>query len=253
MRTSIWIARLLQAATVIGAAVIAAIAVWDADEFGALAHKDSHVTTGLFEHLTVIVMAAGVICALVAMARYWKRIPGTRAALWLVAWTAAGIYFAGEECSWGQWYFGWQTPEALAAVNRQRETNIHNISVWLNANPRGAVEAFIILAGLLAPIALRTSARVRARLTGPMWDWVIPPGVCVPAATVITLGFLCRFVPGDAAGRLGNLELQELLIAWFLSLSLVSYLLRLRVPRVQGEATTAKWGEPASRYKPVAE
>jgi hypothetical protein len=40
----------------------------------------------------------------------------------------AGIFLIiGEELSWGQRLFGWETPEALKAVNRQRETNIHSL------------------------------------------------------------------------------------------------------------------------------
>ena len=32
-----------------------------------------------------------------------------------------------EEVSWGQRLFGWQTPAALAEVNVQHETNLHNL------------------------------------------------------------------------------------------------------------------------------
>ncbi|WP_394692090.1 hypothetical protein [Hyphobacterium sp.] len=39
----------------------------------------------------------------------------------------AAIVIAGEEMSWGQWIFGWSTPETLAAVNLQNETNLHNL------------------------------------------------------------------------------------------------------------------------------
>jgi uncharacterized membrane protein YuzA (DUF378 family) len=39
----------------------------------------------------------------------------------------AAVVIAGEEMSWGQWIFGWATPETLAAVNLQNETNLHNL------------------------------------------------------------------------------------------------------------------------------
>jgi len=40
----------------------------------------------------------------------------------------AGIFLIiGEEVSWGQRLFDWETPEALKAVNRQHETNIHSL------------------------------------------------------------------------------------------------------------------------------
>ncbi len=36
----------------------------------------------------------------------------------------------GEEISWGQRIFGWATPEALAEINYQQETNIHNLDFF---------------------------------------------------------------------------------------------------------------------------
>lgn len=41
----------------------------------------------------------------------------------------AAFVVAGEEISWGQRIFGWGTPEALNTVNKQQETNIHNIGI----------------------------------------------------------------------------------------------------------------------------
>jgi hypothetical protein len=38
------------------------------------------------------------------------------------------FFAAGEEISWGQRLFGWATPESLAEINRQGETNIHNLA-----------------------------------------------------------------------------------------------------------------------------
>ncbi len=41
---------------------------------------------------------------------------------------AVGIIFMiGEEISWGQRLFGWETPESYASINKQEETNLHNI------------------------------------------------------------------------------------------------------------------------------
>lgn len=37
------------------------------------------------------------------------------------------VFIVGEEISWGQRLFGWGTPEPLQEVNRQGETNLHNI------------------------------------------------------------------------------------------------------------------------------
>jgi hypothetical protein len=40
------------------------------------------------------------------------------------------LFGAGEEISWGQRIFGFQTPETLSQVNRQEEFNLHNLSAW---------------------------------------------------------------------------------------------------------------------------
>ena len=37
-------------------------------------------------------------------------------------------YFLGEEISWGQHFFNWQTPTLFSDYNNQNETNLHNIS-----------------------------------------------------------------------------------------------------------------------------
>ena len=37
------------------------------------------------------------------------------------------LYFLGEEISWGQFYFSWNTPETYASINTQEETNLHNL------------------------------------------------------------------------------------------------------------------------------
>lgn len=37
------------------------------------------------------------------------------------------LFVIGEEISWGQRILGWGTPEALQAINKQDETNVHNI------------------------------------------------------------------------------------------------------------------------------
>ncbi|MGZ4691737.1 MAG: hypothetical protein ACXVKA_08275 [Acidimicrobiia bacterium] len=51
-------------------------------------------------------------------------------AFWMVF--AAGMFLvAMEEISWGQWLFFWKTPDVLKHVNRQDETNLHNLGgLW---------------------------------------------------------------------------------------------------------------------------
>ena len=48
------------------------------------------------------------------------------ASLYLIV--LAGLFFMiGEELSWGQRIFGWETSEKFVEINKQNETNLHNI------------------------------------------------------------------------------------------------------------------------------
>ncbi|MBT8046371.1 MAG: hypothetical protein KJN67_04320, partial [Pontiella sp.] len=37
------------------------------------------------------------------------------------------LFVAMEELAWGQWLFGFETPEACKVINRQGETTLHNL------------------------------------------------------------------------------------------------------------------------------
>jgi len=43
-----------------------------------------------------------------------------------------GLFGAGEEISWGQRIFGWQTPEYFLEHNKQEETGLHNLIIEIN-------------------------------------------------------------------------------------------------------------------------
>jgi len=53
---------------------------------------------------------------------------GAKLAVGLTFFYAVLFFFgAGEEVSWGQRIFGWETSEAMKELNRQDETNLHNL------------------------------------------------------------------------------------------------------------------------------
>ena len=55
-----------------------------------------------------------------------------------------GILFLicfGEEISWGQRAFHWMTPEWLQEINRQGETNLHNISFFHSKRADGTLKS----------------------------------------------------------------------------------------------------------------
>ena len=54
------------------------------------------------------------------------------------------LYIAGEEMSWGQHFFHWNTPEYWAEVNRQEETNLHNTYAVFEKWPRAILEVGVV-------------------------------------------------------------------------------------------------------------
>jgi len=77
-----------------------------------------------------------------------QQLPWLRILLLVVA----GVVFfwaAGEEISWGQRIFNWSTPETLAKVNQQGETNLHNLNTRFFNN---GLETIILLA-IVVPTA----------------------------------------------------------------------------------------------------
>ena len=61
------------------------------------------------------------------------------------------IYYLGEEISWGQHIFKWESSEIFTIYNTQKETNIHNISNLFDQLPRTFV---LIWCALSIPIIL---------------------------------------------------------------------------------------------------
>jgi len=134
---------------------------------------------GLLEgaQVAILLAAGGIAVASLAL-------PAARRSraltLWLALAAAGTLLVAGEEASWGQSYLHWATPEAWRAVNDQGETNLHNVSSWLDQKPRTLLEVAVVLGGIALPLlALRRPEIRRARLAV-----ILPPLACLPAALV---------------------------------------------------------------------
>jgi len=78
------------------------------------------------ETMQVVFYTTAFVLNFILVRRLWQTDQRVIASLYLI--TLAGLFFLiGEELSWGQRVFGWGTPESLKAVNKQGETNLHNI------------------------------------------------------------------------------------------------------------------------------
>jgi|GEM_PF-679591 len=88
------------------------------------------------------------------------------------------LYIAGEEMSWGQHFFHWNTPEYWAAINRQDETNLHNAYLILEGLPRSILQVCIAIGGLGVPLVAAFYPGVRACRV----SLFLPPPALVPTS-----------------------------------------------------------------------
>lgn len=72
--------------------------------------------------------------------------------IWTALLALGCFYIAGEEHSWGQHFFHWQTPEGWGAINIQNETNLHNTSAWANHKPRAVLQVGIFVSVIILPV-----------------------------------------------------------------------------------------------------
>jgi hypothetical protein len=111
--------------------------------------------TGLVEAVTNLQwLACALLALLIARARTgWMR--------WLfVGGGLAALVIFGEEVSWGQWLWRWESPEVFAAHNLQKETNLHNFAPPEAYDVLYRAAGWVLVAAALAVRYLRAPARL---------------------------------------------------------------------------------------------
>jgi hypothetical protein len=137
------------------------------------------------------------------------------------------LYTAGEEMSWGQHFFHWNTPEYWALVNRQQETNLHNTYAVFEKWPRAVLETGIAIGGLFVPLAAAFFPVVRANRL----SLFLPAAAVVPTAiAVFAFKFAdmlyARKMIEEVVGRPS--ETVELYLYYFILGYLIVYARRIR-------------------------
>jgi hypothetical protein len=123
---------------------------------------------GVMESLTgALALAAGIVSLFAffqpTIRRDWK------VRTWLFAFFIAMVYFAGEDLNWGQYYFGWASPEYFQLHNKENETNLHNMSHWFNQKPRQVLQLWLVVACILVPLGWSLPKRLTARFVPAMF------------------------------------------------------------------------------------
>jgi hypothetical protein len=195
--------------------------------------------TGFTENVTVVFAAIAMLLGLLVMRRtlqagqHWLT-------WWFLLFVLGCLYFGGEEASWGQQWFHWQTPESWAQLNDQGESNFHNtdgpLGSLLDQLPRNLLTLGALIAGGIMPW-LRHARSKNLSLEGRAF-WLLPSLVCVPTGLLAGLGSLPEKLQEKLAGEgpiwidIQSGEVKELLLAFFLLLYAASVLKRWRQSRV---------------------
>ena len=191
---------------------------------------------GAIENLTALFLLPTILLGILLLT-HRDKFPRPYIAIWFLLHGLGALYFAGEEISWGQHFFGWATPEAVDALNDQGETNLHNMTSWLDQKPRLLLVFWAVIGGLILPLL----HRLNYLAIGGRDDWrywIIPPAACMPAAIIVMLVRLPEEIayafdrvvlfPFDVRSS----EVQELYLALFLSVYLISVYRRAKAAPV---------------------
>ncbi len=118
------------------------------------------------------------------------------------------LFIAMEEISWGQWFFGFEPPSAIKAINKQGELNLHNMPAF-----HAPFEFLRVAYGLGGMFGVWLSSRRDTRYIGApaiLSSWF------VLVAILAALDLRNYYIPSSgqlifvAAGRM--VEVLELLI-----------------------------------------
>jgi hypothetical protein len=145
---------------------------------------------GLIENTTVLCLALAIFWAAKALIKT----SGWFQRSWLLLLALGAFVFLGEEISWGQHFFQWTTPEEWKAINKQRETSLHNVeglSEFLFTKvARNGLCFGAIFGSIIAPWWLRR--RPHLTLPGSLHFWLWPSSQTAMVALMANLTVVPR-------------------------------------------------------------
>jgi hypothetical protein len=185
---------------------------------------------GAIELLTPVLLVPGIVFGILAL-RYWQQLPNFQSRLWIMLVTLGAFYMAGEEISWGQWFFMWDTPDSLMEINDQHETNLHNVSSWMDQKPRLLLELWALFGAIRSWYRFFKAEQENVGSTA-YWFWPTRPLAWTGLLSALAMmpermtdwwGIQPPF-PFDIRAA----EYQELVLAVFLSAFLASAWIRAK-------------------------
>ncbi|MDJ0949230.1 MAG: hypothetical protein QNJ94_09930 [Alphaproteobacteria bacterium] len=209
------------------------VSLWIDSEYGAV------------ENGTVLLLLIAVAFLLPAYVNR-KRLPHRALGWWLLACIIGCLFFAGEEASWGQHWFGWESPEFFRDHNRHGETNLHNIGLQTTSRiPKFILSAGIVALGLIVPLIQRRRRIAFDPVTNRLY-WFLPTSAGMVWVVFLIITRLIERAKtwseiDSLAFALNLKEVNELFLAGFILVYSVSLWRRLRhfQPALQGPLAAA--------------
>ena len=145
---------------------------------------------GLIEGLTNIFAIVGLVTAVRLFFRR-QAVASRYFGPCMLVLAAGCLVFAGEEMSWGQHWFGFAVPEAIAQRNDQQEFNLHNdplLEPLFDFWARNFLSWCALIGGVILPIVRHRAGRGTPDLQSPrVWGWIVPTLICLPTAITVCL------------------------------------------------------------------
>lgn len=151
----------------------------------------------------------------------------------------ACLYIGGEEVSWGQHIFFWQSPDLVSAINSEGEFSLHNVNKAFERAPRTVLELGMLVGGIIVPLAcvLAPSLR-RSRLA-----LFLPSAALMPLALLALFfklaGTLSKHGMADSVAARPS-EAVEFYMYFFIFAYLVMFERRIRALAAESKAVETK-------------